>query len=61
MGGLREWSPPKDGSLDGGLEWNCSKFHFQLERAQNRSGDPQKRGGGFQQTQRQDGLLLHRK
>jgi hypothetical protein len=52
MGGLGECSPPKDGILDGGLEWNWSQLHFQLEIAQNRSGDPQKRGGGFQQTQR---------
>jgi hypothetical protein len=43
MGGLREWSPPKYVNLDGGLEWNCSQLRFQLERAQNRSRDPQKR------------------
>jgi hypothetical protein len=32
MGGLRKWSPPKDEILDGGLEWNCSQLHLQLER-----------------------------
>jgi hypothetical protein len=59
MGGLRKWSPPKDVSMDGGLEWNCSRLHFQLEITQEDSGDPQKRGGSFQQTQREDGFLLH--
>jgi hypothetical protein len=32
MGGLRERIPPKDGSLDGGLEWCHSQFHLQPER-----------------------------
>jgi hypothetical protein len=26
MYGLMEWSPPEDGSLDGGLEWNCTEL-----------------------------------
>jgi hypothetical protein len=59
MGGLREGIHPKDGSLDGGLEWNYSQRHFYLERTQNSSRDTQTRGGGFKQTQRYNGVLIH--
>jgi hypothetical protein len=59
MGGIRKWSAPKNGSLDGGLEWNCSQLHFQLEITQDCSGDTKKRGGIFQQAQREDYFSLH--
>jgi hypothetical protein len=47
MGGISEWIPPQDGSLDGGLEWDCTQLHFQLTVIQDCHRDPQKGGGVF--------------